>query len=316
MKIVVTGALGHIGSRFLQGIRPGDFSEVALIDNLSTQRYPSLFNLPAGVPFRFFEEDVLAMDLRRRFEGAHAVVHLAAVTHPAASFADPGEAERVNLHGTERVAQACLEAGTRLILPSTTSVYSAESGVVEEDCDEALLRPQTPYALSKRRAEQMLASLAPRGLRFASLRFGTIYGVSPGMRFHTAVNRFTWQAAMGLPLTVWSTALHQRRPYLDLSDAVRALRFVLDRDVFDGRTYNVLTENAAVNDILAVLRKFIPDLSVAEADSLAMNAYSYDVSRARFEALGFRFTGSLETGIRETVEWLRGAAGGLRGMPA
>jgi UDP-glucose 4-epimerase len=311
LKLVLTGALGHIGSGFIQGIRPGDYEEVVLIDDLSTQRYASLFNLPAGVPFRFYEEDVLVADLRRRFEGAHCVIHLAAVTNPTASFSDPGEVERVNFRGTERVAQACLETGARLIVPSTTSVYSAASGVLGEDCDDSFLRPQTPYALSKLRAEQMLAALASQGLRSTSLRFGTIYGRSPGMRFHTAVNRFTWQAAMGLPLTVWRTALRQRRPYLDLSDAVRALRFVQANDIFDGSPYNVVTENASVEDVLSILRKIVPGLSVAETDSPAMNDFSYDVSRDRFEGLSFCFSGGLEAGIRDTFEWLQGAGAGL-----
>lgn len=310
MKLVVTGALGHIGSRFIQEIRPGDYREVILIDNLSTQRYASLFHLPEGVPFRFFEEDILQADLRRRFEGADCVIHLAAATHAAGSFADPAEVERVNLRGTERVAEACLETGARLLLPSTTSIYSADSGTLREDCDESFLRPQTPYASSKLQAERFLESLAPRGLRYAVLRFGTIYGPSPGMRFHTAVNRFTWQATLGLPVSVWRTALGQRRPYLDLSDGVRALRFVVEHDLFDGRVYNVLSENATVEDVIGILRLIVPDLTVAETDSPAMNGLSYDVSRERFESLGFRFQGNLEAGIREIHSWLRGAGAG------
>ena len=61
------------------------------------------------------------------------------------------------------------------------------------------------------------------GLRFITCRFGTIFGTSIGMRFHTAVNKFCWQAVIGQPITVWRTALHQYRPYLDLKDAVKAI---------------------------------------------------------------------------------------------
>ena len=47
MKIAVTGALGHIGSRLIREL-PAMFPEaqIVLIDDLSTQRYCSLFNLP------------------------------------------------------------------------------------------------------------------------------------------------------------------------------------------------------------------------------------------------------------------------------
>ena len=88
MKIVVTGALGHIGSRLIREL-PTMFPEAAivLIDNLSTQRYCSLFNLPAPGQYDFLEADVLTADLTSIFDGATAVVHLAAITDATNSFA-------------------------------------------------------------------------------------------------------------------------------------------------------------------------------------------------------------------------------------
>ena len=53
-SILITGALGHIGSKLIDNLKPGQFKEVRLIDNLSTQRFPSLFNLPKGIEFSFF----------------------------------------------------------------------------------------------------------------------------------------------------------------------------------------------------------------------------------------------------------------------
>ena len=58
-RILITGALGHIGSKLIHNIKPGEFEEVHMIDNLSTQRYASLFNLPKGVNFKFIEGDIL-----------------------------------------------------------------------------------------------------------------------------------------------------------------------------------------------------------------------------------------------------------------
>ena len=58
MKLVVTGALGHIGSGLIHALRPGEYREVVLIDDLSAQRQQALFNLPEGIRWRFFEADV------------------------------------------------------------------------------------------------------------------------------------------------------------------------------------------------------------------------------------------------------------------
>lgn len=309
-KIVLTGALGHIGSRLIRSL-PDRFTgaEIILIDNMTSQRYCSLFDLPPHGNYRFHEADVLTADLGPIFKGADAVVHLAALTNAAGSFDCPEEVERVNLEGTEHVARASLTVGVPLIFLSTTSVYGTQSLVVDEDCPVADLKPQSSYAVSKLRAEQLLTDLGGHGLRFITCRFGTIFGTSPGMRFHTAVNKFCWQAALGQPLTVWRTALHQRRPYLDLTDAVRAIEFILEGDHFDGRIYNVLTMNATVAEVVSAIRAVVPDVRVEEVDARIMNQLSYTVSCDRFEALGFTFHGRLAPAIHETIRLLQRAHG-------
>jgi len=194
-----------------------------------------------------------------------------------------------------------------MIFLSTTSVYGTQAEVVDEACTADELKPQSPYAESKLRAEQMLNVLGrDEGLRFIACRFGTIFGTSIGMRFHTAVNKFIWQACMGIPLTVWSSALDQKRPYLDLEDAVNALRFIIDRDLFDGGTYNVLTANATVREIVSAIQEFVPDVAVSLVDARIMNQLSYTVSCDKFTALGFHFSGNLRQRVSESVALLKG----------
>jgi UDP-glucose 4-epimerase len=304
MKLVITGALGHIGSGLIHALTPRDAREVVLVDNLSTQRYCSLFNLPAGINWNFVEADVTTAELERFFDGAAAVIHLAAITNAAESFEIAEEVERVNYFGTQRVATTAAKVGVPLIFPSTTSVYGVSDGTVDETCDA--LKPQSPYAKSKLDAEQFISRLGETsGLRFFIGRFGTIYGASIGMRFHTAVNKFVWQACVGEPLTVWRTALDQKRPYLDLHDAVRALKFVIERRLFDNQIYNVLTDNFTVRDIVEAIREHVPDLEVKLVDSRIMNQLSYEVDRAKFESRGFRFVGDFRRGIGESIEQLK-----------
>ena len=167
------------------------------------------------------------------------------------------------------------------------------------------LKPQSPYAETKIREEQLLTGLAARGLHVAVLRLGTIFGVSPGMRFHTAINKFCWQAVMGTPLTVWRTAYDQRRPYLDLSDAVAAIVFFINQRRFDGRIYNVVTENASVQMVVERIKRFVPDLAVTFVDHAIMNQLSYDVANTRLNELGFRPSGNMERGIADTTALLK-----------
>jgi nucleoside-diphosphate-sugar epimerase len=308
MKVVVTGALGHIGSSLIREL-PVQFpdAEIIMIDNMMSQRYASLFSLPAFGRYHFVEADVRQIDLLPLFEGADVVVHLAAITDAAGSF-DKAEALEANNYGTTaRVAEACTQSGARMIHLSSTSVYGTQGDTVSEDCPVEDLKPQSPYAETKLKEETLVRSLAGKNLRAVVCRFGTIFGPSPGMRFHTAVNKFCWQAVMGQPLSVWRTAYDQKRPYLDLTDAIRAISFIIGNDLFDGRVYNVLTLNATVHDIVDVIRGFVPELSVSFVDSPIMNQLSYEVSAQRFLDRGFAFRGDVGRGIGDTLSLLRNA---------
>ena len=306
MKLVITGALGYIGSRLMLMPWDGGIEEIVLIDK------PKGLSPHGGEwrrPARFIEGDIRTFDLAAVLDRGDIVVHLAALTGPDATLGDPAEVDAINVHGALRVAAACAERGARLVFLSSTSVYDGIDGDVDETTALDVCPPGNPYASSKHRAEQLIGALA-RELPLAHViaRCGTIYGPSPVMRFHTAVSRFCRQAARGEPLTVWRTAMDQRRPYLDLEDAVRAIQFLIERSGFDGRTFNVVTETATVRDVVAYIAAFVDEVRVDVVDSTIMTPRSQTVSRARIEREGFVFRGGLRDGIGRTL----GALTGLR----
>ena len=306
MKIIVTGAIGHIGSYIVRDLGVQfPKAEIVMIDNMMTQRYASLFNLPPLGNYHFIEDDVNSIDLKTVFSGANVVIHLAAITDAAGSFDRAEELENNNYQSTVKVANACIETGASLIALSSTSVYGTQNDVVDEDCSEEELLPQSPYATTKLKEEKLIAKLCKeKGLKAIHCRFGTIFGASAGMRFHTAVNKFCWQAVMGQPISVWRTAFNQKRPYLDLLDASRAIELIIKNNIFDGRVYNVLTNNSTVREVVDVIREFVPDIEVGFVDSKIMNQLSYEVLDNRFKSQGFISAGSLRRGIGETVSLL------------
>ena len=310
MKIIITGAIGHIGSYIIRNLGiQFPMAEIIMIDNMMTQRFPSLFNLPPMGKYRFIEGDVTKMDLDIVFSGASVVIHLAAITDAAGSFDRAEELEENNYQSTVKVANACAKNGASLIALSSTSVYGTQNEVVDEDCSKEELQPQSPYAVTKLKEEKLISKLSKEnGLRAIHCRFGTIFGVSPGMRFHTAVNKFCWQAVMGQPITVWSTAYDQKRPYLDLFDASRAIVFIIENNIFDGRIYNVLTQNYTVRQVVDTIQEFVPNLEVEFVDNNIMNQLSYEVSCDRFKSQGFTFSGDLRRGIGETISLLKQAS--------
>ena len=307
MKIIVTGAIGHIGSYIIRDL--GFFfpdADIVMIDNMMTQRFPSLFNLPSNGNYHFIEDDVSQMDLKSVFDGANVVIHLAAITDAAGSVDKAEELEANNYQSTLRVAKACIEVDACLIALSSTSVYGTQKNQVDENCSEADLQPQSPYAKTKLKEEELILNLTNKeGLKAIHCRFGTIFGASPGMRFHTAVNKFCWQAVMGQPITVWTTAYDQKRPYLDLLDASRAIVYIIKNNIFDGQIYNVLTHNSTVRQVVDIIKEFVPNLEIDFVDNRIMNQLSYEVLCDRFKSTGFIFSGNLRRGIEETIDLLK-----------
>jgi len=307
LKIVVTGALGHIGSKLIREL-PKSFEELELLllDNLMTQRYCSLFNLPKGTNYRFVECDVTTVDLLPLLDDTSVVIHLAAITDAAGSFEKANFVEHNNYVATEHVAKAGLTVGAKMIHLSSTSVYGTQKSLVDEDCKEEDLNPQSPYASTKLKEERLVRQMVKmEGLKAVTFRFGTIFGVSPGMRFHTAVNKFCWQAAMGLPITVWSTAYEQKRPYLDLDDACRAIAHVIRQELFTGDVYNILTLNATVREIVEAIKEFVPSLKVEFVDNLIMNQLSYEVSSKKFKSMSYNPRGSLNASLYQIINMIK-----------
>ena len=306
MNICISGSLGHIGSKLIRNLSIPDIERVYLVDNLLTQRYSSLFALPDGIDFIFYQIDINSKEMRKIIENSDVLIHLAAVTDAEKSFEKINEVEEINKKGFEYVANLCADSGCSLLFPSSTSVYGSQNELVDENCFEEELKPQSPYADSKIYSEKLMAELdQKKGLKYVTFRIGTIFGYSIGMRFHTAVNKFVWQASTGQPITIWSTALNQKRPYCDLEDCIKAINFFAAKDCFDNQIYNIVTDNFTVQDIIDVIKKHVPEIQISFVDSPIMNQLSYEVSNKKSRELGLTYHGNIEDGIRESLLKLR-----------
>jgi|SRR3989344_4755871 len=303
MKILVTGGLGHIGSKLIREYaKREDIELIRIIDNLLTQRYSSLFNLPTNKKYQFIEGDILNQEiLKKALKDIDVVIHLAAITDAPSTLNKREETFKVNLEGTKLILEESAKVGIKKFLfPSTTSVYGEAQGLVNEECKD--YKPSSPYAESKLEAEKLVKEAWKKiGLNTNVLRLGTIFGASPGMRFHTAVNKFVYQACLNKPLTVWENALNQKRPYLDLDDAISAFQF-LEKQGVPGELYNILTENYTVQEIIDSIKKQVPDVKIELTKSPILNQKSYHVSNDKIKSVGFQFKGNLSQAIKETKE--------------
>jgi UDP-glucose 4-epimerase len=305
VNILVTGGAGYIGSQLLHTLAADQFPRVRrirVLDNMREEKFPALMNLPGNVDYEFILGDIREEnDIRMALgDDTDVVVHLAALCNANLSFERRDDTEEINYRGALKVVDVARRALSvrRFIYASTTSVYGPTAGIVTEDSP---CQPASPYAEFKLKAENDVLGLSQDTagrVRPTVLRFATAYGYAPGLRVHTVVNIFAFRAAVGAPLEVYGSG-DQVRPFVHVADIARAIAFCMAEDQAADQVFNVVGENASVNDLLDLLEPRFPRLKVVHTDKEILNQISYEVDGSKLRALGFAPAFSLEQGIDE-----------------
>jgi nucleoside-diphosphate-sugar epimerase len=304
---IVTGGAGYIGSLVVDELLARG-TPVRVLDTLLHGSVPSLLGAWGRPGFEFLRGDVRDPQIRRAaLAGANSVVHLAAIVGDPACARQPELAQEVNLDATRALLADCEELGVRrVVFASTCSNYGKMPGdlLATEDFE---LRPVSLYARTKVAAELDVLAKGRNGLETSCLRFATVYGSSPRMRFDLTVNEFTRDLVLGEELVVFGEQFW--RPYVHVRDAARAVGAVLDapRDAVDGEVFNVgsTEENYRKLDIVELLQQRLPDARVRYVHK-EEDPRDYRVAFEKIDlALGYRPRYTVADGIDEMMALLR-----------
>ena len=226
------------------------------------------------------------------------------MTNAASSFGKEKEMYKNNIDCLKTVIKFCKKNEAKLFHLSSTSVYGKQTDLVDENCEKKYLKPQSPYADIKLLEEKMLKKISKK-IKYTTFRFGTISGISSGMRFHTAVNKFCLNASLNLPITVYKTALNQYRPYLSLKDAFKVFKFTIEKDLFKNQIYNALSENCTVKQIIDKIKIFKKNIKIKFVYSEIMNQLSYHVSKDKLNKEGLKLNNKIKFDIKDTLNLLK-----------
>ena len=163
--------------------------------------------------------------------------------------------------------------------------------LVDENTKLKNLNPESLYAKQKIKEEKYIRKKIKN---YVVLRFGTIFGYSPGMRFHTAINKFIWQSYVNKPITVWKSNINLPRPYLSLTDGVNFIKFLLKNRKIKGETFNLVTKNYTLNQVIKLLKKYNNKLKVQLVIPPILNQTSYYVDNKKSLNLNFKYKGDLD----------------------
>ena len=301
MKILITGACGHIGSYFIENLyKIKKVKKAILIDNLKSNRFNSLFNNNKKNKVEFYLKDLNDIRSLDQFKGISIVFHFASMTNAEKSFGKEREMFSNNLNCLKTVIKFCEKTNAKLVHLSSTSVYGKQTDLVDEACEKKYLKPQSPYAKIKIIEENILKKNT-KLIKYNTFRFGTIAGVSRGIRFHTAVNSFCLNAAIGEKIKVYKTALHQYRPYLSLADAFKLFKFCIDKNFFENDIYNVVSNNFTVNQIINKIKKLKKNIKISYVNSAIMNQLSYHVDKKKLSNRGLFLNSNLDRDVADTL---------------
>ena len=304
MKLIITGACGHIGSYVAENIfKIPKIKKTILVDNLKSNRHASLFNNIKKNKLEFHLADLNDEKSLNKFKNVKYLIHCASMTNAEKSFGVEREMYKNNINCLRTVIKFCKKNNVKLVHLSSTSVYGKQTDLVDEKCEKKYLKPQSPYAKIKLIEENMLKN--EKKLQYTTFRFGTISGVSRGIRFHTAVNKFCLNAAIDQNITVYKTALNQYRPYLSVKDAFKTFKFCIEKNFFKRDIYNALSGNFTVNQILNKIRKYKKNIKIRFVNTAIMNQLSYHVDDKKLSSCGLKLSNKIDRDIKETINLLK-----------
>lgn len=296
-RVVVTGGAGFYGSVLVRRLLAAGW-RVHVIDTLMYGPHPIL-ELFIHPNFSFTRGDVLDRALlQRELEGAHAVVHLAALVGYPLCKKEPLRALEVNVGGARNVAELA-PAQTRVIYASTGSNYGEVEGVCTESTP---LNPLSLYGETKTEAERLFME-RPNTLSF---RFATAFGLSPRLRLDLMINDFAWQALVQRYLVVYER--HFRRTFVHVTDMARAVLHALDHwDAMRDEVFNVGHEsmNFTKADIVGLLQGKLDFLVHFAEVGTDMDKRDYHVSYEKVRRVGFETEVDIHRGIDEIIAGLR-----------
>jgi len=301
-NILITGGAGYVGSVLIPELIKDGHNVTCLdrfffgADFLSSHEFSKNLTLIRD-DIRWFDSKILKkIDL---------VLDLAALSNDPVGELDPGKTNEINHLGRARVAKLSKENGVpQYILASSASIYGEQKDIVTED---SKVNPLTAYSKANRKAELSCLPLNDNDFTVTALRFSSIFGLSPRMRFDLAVNNFVLDYFQKGKISVHGK--NNRRPFLHIKDAINAYKLVIQskNNKINGQIFNVGddSQNYLINDLAIEINNSLPNpVEIETKDTKDHRSFTASFSKIS-NTLGFQTSHSVADGAREIFDALQ-----------
>jgi nucleoside-diphosphate-sugar epimerase len=297
-RLLITGHNGYIGSVMVPVFAQAGYEVVGL----DTGYFRECTLVPDKVSVPSICKDIRSLD-PADLHGFYAVIHLAALSNDPIGNLNGGWTRQINYEASVRLAECAKAAGVeRFLFSSSCIMYGmSEASVVNEDSP---LDPRTEYARSKVLGEQAISALASAGFSPTFLRNGTIYGLSPRMRFDTVLNDLVAAAVTTRKVVVHSDG-KPWRPVVHVEDVARAFMTVLEAPVekIHNQAFNTGANelNHQILELAEIVAQTVPgcELELRAQSGADQRTYKADFAKFARTFPDFKFRWMAEKGSEE-----------------
>jgi nucleoside-diphosphate-sugar epimerase len=306
--VLVTGGAGYVGSGLLRDLLKDGYY-VTCIDKLMFGG-ESILDIWHNEHFKFIKCDINDWKSFNNIlsnNNYDAVIHLAAIVGDPACKLHSKLANKTNWESSKWLIDKCKEIGiSKFIFASTCSNYGKMDNPKSYVDESSNLAPVSLYAELKVKFERYMLNEMTKSDRFipTSLRFSTVYGLSPRMRFDLTVNEFTKDLALGRELVIFGEQFW--RPYCHVKDFSNAFITVLKAPSEKVR-YNVFnvgdtSENYTKQMLIDEIKMVLPESNIKYVEKNEdPRDYRVNSDKIKYE-LGFNITMKVSDGIKEVIQ--------------
>jgi len=309
VRILVTGGAGFIGSHYVRTMLSGGYpgyadAAVTVLDKLTyAGNLANLAPVASSPRLTFVHGDIADPVLAGSVVPGHdAVVNFAAETHVDRSISGAAPFVTANVAGVQVLLQACLDAGTGLVVQvSTDEVYgSIASGSWTE---QSPLAPNSPYSAAKAGGDLIAGAYARTyGMDVRITRCCNNYG--PYQYPEKVIPLFVTNLLDGQQVPLYGDGGNVR-DWIHVADHCRGIQLVLERGA-GGQTYHINGNAELTNtELTAALLESCGagwDM-VARVPDRKGHDRRYSLDDSVLRAMGYRPGVPFREGLEETVRW-------------
>jgi len=305
---LVTGGAGFIGSHLAEElVRRGE--RVRIVDSLITGKKQNIAHL-SGV--EFIHGDLAELDVARdAVAGIDFVLHQAAIPSVPRSVQDPITSNRANIDASLNVLVAARDAGVkRVVYAGSSSAYGNTPTLPKVETMPTA--PLSPYALQKLVAEQYCQMFTRLyGLETVTIRYFNVFGPrqDPSSPYSGVISLFISALCDGRQPKIYGDGEHTR-DFTYVANVVDGVLRACTAPSASGEVINVATAGRiSLNELFRTVRDLIgidvePVYEAPRAGDVKDS--QADIAKAE-RLLGYTPIVSFEEGLRNTVNWYRGA---------